>query len=62
MYKKTKVFEEILELRNLITCSHAIIKSAMMRKESRGLHYTLDYLKTDESQEPHDTIIQNRIP
>jgi L-aspartate oxidase len=62
MYKKTKVFEDILELRNLITCSHTIIKSAKMRKESRGLHYTLDYLKLDESTIPQDTIIQNRIP
>jgi L-aspartate oxidase len=62
MYKKTKVFEDILELRNLITCSHTIIKSARMRKESRGLHYTLDYLKSDESKAPEDTILQNRIP
>jgi len=61
MYKKTKVFEEILELRNLITCSHAIIKSAMTRKESRGLHYTLDYLKTSDTCRPADTIIQNKI-
>jgi L-aspartate oxidase len=62
MYKKTKVFEDILELRNLITCSHSIIKSAKIRKESRGLHYTLDYLKTDDTKLPEDTIIQNRIP
>jgi L-aspartate oxidase len=62
MYKKTKVFEDILELRNLITCSHTIIKSARMRKESRGLHYTLDYLNSDESKAPEDTILQNRIP
>ncbi|MGE5350502.1 MAG: L-aspartate oxidase [Acidobacteriota bacterium] len=59
MYKKTRVFESILELRDLITCSHMIIKSAKTRKESRGLHYTLDYLKA--SEELHDTIIQNRI-
>lgn len=61
MYKKTKVFETILELRNLITCAHMIIKSAKMRKESRGLHYTLDYLKTDGTQKPADSVIQNRI-
>lgn len=60
MYKKTKVFEDILELRNLITCSHAIIKSAKMRKESRGLHYTLDYL--EQNPKPQDTIIRNRKP
>ncbi len=45
LYKKTKVFMEILELRNLITCSHIIIKSAKIRKESRGLHYNIDYLE-----------------
>lgn len=62
MYKKTKVFEEILELRNIITSAHTIIKSAKMRMESRGLHYTLDYPNLDNEQEPVDTIIQNRIP
>ncbi len=59
-YKKTKVFEEILEVRNLIACSHIIIKSAKMRKESRGLHYTLNYPEPDNSKKPSDTIIQNR--
>jgi len=59
-YKKTKVFEEILELRNVITCSHIIIKSAGMRKESRGLHYTLNYPEPDESKKPADTYIQNK--
>lgn len=60
MYKKTKVFEELLELRNLVTCAHMIIKSAKLRKESRGLHYTLDYLSADDTQPPRNTIIQNR--
>jgi len=58
LYKKTKVFEDILELRNLITCSHIIIESAKLRKESRGLHYTLDY---PELLKPQETIIQNII-
>ncbi len=56
LYKKTKVFESILELRNLITCSQIIIVSAKRRKESRGLHYTLDY---PNQIEPVDTILQN---
>lgn len=60
MYKKTKVFEDILELRNLITCSHAIIKSAKTRKESRGLHYTLDY--PNKLHKAQDTVIRNRKP
>ncbi len=59
-YKKTKVFEEILELRNVETCSHIIIKSAGMRKESRGLHYTLNYPEPDNSKKPVNTYIQNK--
>jgi L-aspartate oxidase len=59
-YKKTKVFEEILEVRNIIACSHMIIKSAKMRKESRGLHYTLNYPEQDNSIKPKDTIIKNK--
>jgi L-aspartate oxidase len=59
-YKKTKVFEEILEARNLIACSYIIIKSAKIRKESRGLHYTLNYPEPDNSKIPSHTIIQNR--
>ncbi len=60
LYKKTKVFEEILELRNVETCSHIIIKSAAMRKESRGLHYTLNYPEPDNSKTPVNTYIQNK--
>ena len=59
-YKRTKVFVEILELRNLIATAHIIIKSARTRKESRGLHYTIDYPELDKSQPPRNTIIQNR--
>jgi len=60
LYKKTKIFEDILELRNMNTCAHIIIKSAQMRKESRGLHYTLDY--PELAPDPKDTIIQNTNP
>jgi len=56
-YKRTKVFSELLELRNLIACAHVIIKSAIRRKESRGLHYTLDYPIL--SDKPENNIIQN---
>lgn len=56
-YKRTKVFSELLELRNLIACAHVIIKSAIRRKESRGLHYTLDYPIL--SDKPENNILQN---
>jgi L-aspartate oxidase len=60
LYKKTKVFNNIIELRNIICCSDMIIKSALLRKESRGLHYNIDYPDLDTSSKPKDTIIQNR--
>ena len=43
LYKKSKVIPEICELRNMINVGYIVIKNAMERKESRGLHYSLDY-------------------
>ncbi|HWQ80915.1 MAG TPA: L-aspartate oxidase [Ignavibacteria bacterium] len=54
-YKRTKVTVELLELRNLVTVAYIIIKSAMMRKESRGLHYMLDYPRMNDKQFKKDT-------
>ncbi len=62
LYKKTKIFIDILELRNLVACAHMIIKSARLRRESRGLHYTLDFPTPDEKKKPKDTILQNTNP
>lgn len=43
MYMTTTISPQICELRNLLTIGYLITKSAMMRAESRGLHYNTDY-------------------
>ncbi len=48
LYKRSRLFKEICELRNLITVGYLVIKMASARKESRGLHYTLDYSHKEE--------------
>ncbi|MCK4676839.1 MAG: L-aspartate oxidase [Bacteroidales bacterium] len=45
LYHKSNVSVKICELRNLINNAYLIIKMAMDRKESRGLHYSIDYPK-----------------
>ncbi len=43
IYQRTAVSPQLCELRNMITVAYLIIKSAELRKESRGLHYNTDY-------------------
>lgn len=42
-YANFRVSNNLLELRNLVQVAELIVRCAMARKESRGLHYTLDY-------------------
>jgi L-aspartate oxidase len=46
-YGSFRVTTDLIELRNLHQCADLIVRSALKRHESRGLHYTLDYPETD---------------
>ena len=43
LFKSSKATRELCELRNMINVGYLITRQAMERKESRGLHYTIDY-------------------
>lgn len=59
-YNRTKVTVELLELRNLVLTAFIIIKSALNRNESRGLHYMLDFPERDDRNFLKDTIIMKK--
>jgi len=52
---------ELLELWNLAEAAHLIVRSALLRKESRGLHYTTTYPEKDDANWLHDTVLVKRI-
>ncbi len=54
-YGNYRVTNDLLELRNLAVVADLIIRCAMLRKESRGLHFTLDY--PDMTPESQDSIL-----
>ena len=48
---------DLVELRNLVVVAEVVVRSAMSRMESRGLHYTIDYPERDDSKWLHDTVL-----
>jgi len=56
-YSNFRVTNDLIELRNLVIVADLIIRSAIQRKESRGLHYTLDYPEKDQRHPPKNTVL-----
>ncbi|WP_309663086.1 L-aspartate oxidase [Sphingomonas sp.] len=54
-YRNFRVTPDLIELRNLLEVADLIVRSALSRHESRGLHYTLDY--PDLMKEARDTVL-----
>lgn len=48
-YKRSTLTSRLVELRNLVTTAKLVVQSALLRKESRGLHYNTNYPAQDES-------------
>ncbi|WP_296920238.1 L-aspartate oxidase [Thiohalocapsa sp.] len=59
-YSDFRVETNLLELRNLVEVADLIVQSAQRRRESRGLHYTLDFPLSDESQRSPTILIPDR--
>ncbi len=56
-YARFRVAPQLIELRNMTTVADLIVRSALARTESRGLHYVLEHPRPDTSRPPRDTVL-----
>ena len=61
-YWEHLIDSDLIELRNLVEVAELVVRSAMARKESRGLHYTIDYPQTDDANWLRDTVLARDEP
>ncbi|MFT7521187.1 MAG: L-aspartate oxidase [Kiritimatiellia bacterium] len=59
-YWDFRITTDLIELRNLATVAELVVRSALKRRESRGLHYTLDFPESDD-RFIQDTVLQRRM-
>jgi L-aspartate oxidase len=60
-YWRFKVTRDVIELRNIAEVAHLIVECATRRRESRGLHYSLDYPERDDHNWKKDTVVSRQI-
>jgi len=60
-YWKYFVTRDLLELRNIATVAQLIVECAASRRESRGLHFTIDY-PTSDAKQARDTVVKRGVP
>jgi L-aspartate oxidase len=58
VYWKSRVTQDLLELRNIVMVGGLVIESAGRRRESRGLHYNESYPRHDDAHFLHDTLLR----